>query len=356
MSHNYHLRPNVKGRMQRRLDVHVAAFGEQNRDKIVAMPSETGQGVHLFFDPERSLSPEPGRVIEPQCVNASEEVVAVEASYSSSSDSELSSLDTIIEDTYCSEYWPGSPPHAPKAPRHIRQGNWNEETAPSSLSAVDSMAALAERRQARHVRFDVEQARQSFMEEQRRREELSQPGHEQQVEQAERDRREQIVMLRRDYEQRVAQFREERAELFGSQDQFEGERVAARETIDAGAGNNLPEFPHPLAPSSEGGAGPSRGAPGRHYGAEKIVDPKSRQQDSTALATRSAPDRPFVVVAKRVPKLGPCGTMVIDHETGMQMVETRRYRVRADELESVDEDGDSVMGSDEFYVCDSSAM
>jgi hypothetical protein len=356
MSHSYHLRPNVKGRMQRRLDAHVAAFGAQNRDKIVAKLSETGQGVHLFFDPERSLSPEPGRVIEPQFVNTSEEVVAAEASYSSSSDSELSSLDTIIDETYCSEYWPGSPPQAPKAPRCTRQGNWQEESAPSSHSAVDSMAALAERRQARHVRFDVEQARQSFVEEQRRKDEPNHPVHEQQVEQAERDRREQIVMLRRDYEQRVARFREERAELFGSQDQFEGEQYAAGETVDTGAGNSSPEFPHPLAPSPQSGAGPSLGAPGRRHEAEQIVAPKSRQQDGAALATRSAPDRPFVVVAKRVPKLGPCGTMVIDHETGMQMVETRRYRVRADELESVDEDGDSVMGSDEYYVCDSSAM
>jgi hypothetical protein len=52
MSHSYHLRPNARGRMQRRLDAHVAAFGEQNKDKIVAVPSNTGQGVHLYFDPE----------------------------------------------------------------------------------------------------------------------------------------------------------------------------------------------------------------------------------------------------------------------------------------------------------------
>jgi len=42
--------------------------------------------------------------------------------------------------------------------------------------------------------------------------------------------------------------------------------------------------------------------------------------------------------------------------TGMNMLETRRYRVRADELQSIDEDGDSAMGSDEHYVCDSSAI
>ena len=62
MSHDYHLRPNVKARMQRRLNAYVAAFGEQNRDKIFAEPSKTGQGVHLRFDRERSLSPDPNQI------------------------------------------------------------------------------------------------------------------------------------------------------------------------------------------------------------------------------------------------------------------------------------------------------
>jgi hypothetical protein len=54
-----------------------------------------------------------------------------------------------------------------------------------------------------------------------------------------------------------------------------------------------------------------------------------------------------VVVARRVPKLGPCGTVVIDHTTGEEISVTRRYRVRAEELSSIDGDGDSVMGSDD---------
>jgi hypothetical protein len=337
--------------MQRQLEAHVAV-GEQNRDKIVAVPSETGQGVHLFFDPERSLSPEPGRIIEPQRVNSSEDVMAVEGSDGSSSDSELSSLDTIIEDRYSSDFWPSSPLHAPKAPRYTRQGNWHEESAPSSLSAIDSMAGLAERRQAQHSQFDVDQVHQRSVEEQQRREGRRHTERKQQVEQARGDRREQILMLRRDYESRVEQFREERAELFDSQDGFEGEGYAAEEMIEAEAGNNMPEFSRP--PSPQGGAGPSHSAQQRRHEAEQIVAPKSRQQNSTTASSET--DRPFVVVAKRVPKLGPCGTMVIDHETGMQMLETRRYRVRADELQSIDEDGDSVMGSDEYYVCNSSAM
>jgi hypothetical protein len=339
--------------MQRRLEADVAAFGEQNRDKIVAVPSETGQGVQ-HFHPERSLSPEPGRIIGPQRVNSPEEVMAIEGSDGSSSDSELSSLDTIIEDTYSSDLWPSSPPPAPKGPRFTRQGNWHEENAPSSLSAIDSMARLAERRQAQHSQFDVDQVRQRSVEEQQRREGRRHTESKQQVEQARRDRREQILMLRRDYESRVEQFREERAELFDSQDGFEGERYPEEEMIEVQAENNMPEFLRPSSPQGTS-AGPSRSARQRRHQAEQIVAPKSsRQQNSTTASSET--DRPFVVVAKRVPKLGPCGTMVIDHETGMEMLETRRYRVRADELQSIDEDGDSVMGSDEYYVCNSFTM
>src|SRR5579863_5690123 len=186
MSHHYHLRPNVKGRIQRRVDAHV---GEQNRDKTVAMAGETGQGVHLSFDPQQPLSPEPGRVIEPQRVNTSQEAMVIEVSDSDSSDSELSSLDTIAQDTYYSEYWPSSPPHAPKAPR-IRQGTWHEEVAPSSLSLIDSMAPFAERGRALRSQLGADQVRQRIMEEQHRHEG---PTHAT-GEQAERGRREQILM------------------------------------------------------------------------------------------------------------------------------------------------------------------
>jgi len=39
--------------------------------------------------------------------------------------------------------------------------------------------------------------------------------------------------------------------------------------------------------------------------------------------------------------------VVFDHEAGKDKLVTRRYRVRAEELESIDGDGDSVMGSDD---------
>jgi len=342
MSHHYHLRPNVKGRMQRRIDSHVAAFGEQNRDKIVAAPSETGQGVHLLFDPERSLSPEPGRDIEPQQpINFKQEAIVID-----DSESDGSSLDTVGRVTYYSDFWPSSPPSpcAPKAPRYITHGNWPEGSIPSSLSAVDSLVLLAERRQAMRSQRDGVQTCQRVMEEQSRL--ARRHAMCKQAEQEEKYRREQVLSLRRDYEQRIEQFREERAELFGSQDEFKGKSRTAMETID---GSDSPELSRPPSP-----AGPSRWAQQRRHEAEQSVTPTLHPQDHAAA--RFAADGPFVVVAKRGPKLGPSGTVVIDHETGRDMVETRRYRVRADELQSIDGDGDSVMGSDEYFVCDSPAL
>src|SRR5260370_33254111 len=96
MSHDYHLRPNVKARMQRRLNAYVAAFGEQNRDKIFAEPSKTGQGVHLRFDPERSLSPDPNHAAYSPGANSTKGIIVVDAPDSRSSSSHLgSALDTV---------------------------------------------------------------------------------------------------------------------------------------------------------------------------------------------------------------------------------------------------------------------
>jgi hypothetical protein len=39
--------------------------------------------------------------------------------------------------------------------------------------------------------------------------------------------------------------------------------------------------------------------------------------------------------------------VVIDHETDEEMLVTKRYKVRAEALSSIDGDEDSVMGSDE---------
>ena len=149
----------------------------------------------------------------------------------------------------------------------------------------------------------------------------------------------------------LRRFREGRAELFSPHDELKGGSYIATQAIEAGAATNFSEGSR--QPLQEG-AGPSRRPQRRRHGAEQTVTPKLHQQDNANAAANL--NGPFVLVAKRVPKLGPCGTLVIDHDTGMEMLETRRYRVRADELQSIDEDGDSAMGSDEYYVCDSSTI
>src|SRR6266576_2315030 len=161
MSHSYHLRPNARGRMHRRLDAHVAAFGDQNRDKIVAVTSNTGQGVHLYFDPERSLSPDPDQAANRQCTDSTEGVVVIDDPDSGDSSSDLGSdLDTVAPDTPSprSQVWPSSHLHAPKAPRHIKQGDWPEGSIDSSTSVHDSLALIAERKKAlkAHLGGDVE--------------------------------------------------------------------------------------------------------------------------------------------------------------------------------------------------------
>ena len=154
----------------------------------MAIPSETGQGVHLFFDPERSLSPEPRRAVEPEHIHTTEEAIIIEDSDSGSS---TSSCDWD-NDTYISEPWFSSPLHTPKAPRQTRHGNRHEGGVESSISATDSMAQLAERRQALRALADGVQARQRGVR-----------GRHTESKQDETERRQQILSLRHDYERRV---------------------------------------------------------------------------------------------------------------------------------------------------------
>ncbi len=268
MSHSYHLRPNVKGRMQRRLDAHVAAFGEQNRDKIIALPSNTGQGVHLYFDPERSLSPDPDQATNRQRTDSTEGVIV------------------IVE------------------------------------------------------------GRRRFLERERQK----------MLHQA-KSEEERVAILRRDYEGKVEQFRRENADVFGFavegvSEHFDYSSPLSPEPFECG--DLPPEVSHPMLPHS---SGPS------HFGQRSQEDRKQHQQDRTPLRRHGAQqfvvsprdnateslgaDGQFVVVARRVRKLGPCGTVVIDHDTGDEKLVTKRYRVREEELRSIDGDGDSVMGSDD---------
>jgi hypothetical protein len=308
MSHQYHLRPNVKARMQRRLNAYVEAFGEQNRDKIFAEPSKTGQGVHLRFDPERSLSPDPNHAAYHQGANSTKDVIVVEKSNSGGSSSDLGSdLDTIAPDTPSArtQFCPSSHRRAPKAPRHVKQEHWHEGSVYSS-SVHDSLALIVERKQAVKAHLDDDVEDRSLILEYECQKLLEQAKNEE----------EKIAALRREYEGKVEQFRRENADIFSF------------------AKENSPDYFDYSPPLSPELSGPMVPPP-------EILQPPSPQHAGPSRVGQ------YVVVARRVRKLGPCGTVVFDHEKGTDKLVTRHYRVRAEELESIDGDGDSVMGSDD---------
>jgi hypothetical protein len=332
--------------MQRRLDTHVAAFGEQNRDKIVAVPSNTGQGVHLYFDPERSLSPDPDQAANRQCTDSTEGVDVIDDSDSGDSSSDLGSdLETVAPGTPSprGQVWPSSHLHAPKAPRYIKQENRREGSVDSSTSVHDSLALIAERKKAlkAHLDGDVE-GRRSFLEHERQKM-LHQAGNEE----------ERVAILRRDYEGRLEEFRRENAGIFGFPAEGVSEYFDPLSPELSEHGDLEPEVLHPTLPQSAGSSHSGQGTQEDHEQQQQYTPLRrhnalqftvsSGDEDAESVGA----DGQFVVVARRVQKLGPCGTVVIDHDTGDEKLVTKRYRVREEELYSIDGDGDSVMGSDD---------
>jgi hypothetical protein len=359
MSHPYDLRPNAKGRVQRRLNAHVAAFGSRNRDKIVAVPSKTGQGVHLYFDPERSLSPDPDQPASHQHADSTEGVIAIGNKSDDSGDSSSgleSDLDTITPDTPSpnGSFFPSSQLRAPKASRLANPEHWQERSTASSTSVHDSMAPIAERRQqalnATQLEDDVP-GRRRFLEQRRRAGEDLQ-RQKMLLRQGGENNEERFAELRREYEGRVEQFRQEYPDIFSFADYSSPPGSPLFTEV---GGDDFPDFTRPSSPPSAGpshlGPGMQEGSPQqrrvlRRQSARELIAPTSQQGRNKAAESEAGDDQ-FVVVAMRVRKLGPCGTVVIDHETDEEMLVTKRYKVRAEELRSIDEDGDSVMGSDE---------
>jgi len=333
--------------MQRRLDAHVAAFGEQNKDKIVAVPSNTGQGVHLYFDPERSLSPDPDQAANRQSTDSTEGVIVNDDPDSGDSLSDLGSdTETVAPDTpppARGQLQPSSHLHAPKAPRHIKQENWREGSVDSSNSVHDSLAQVTERKKAlkAHLDGDVE-GRRRFLEHERQKM-LHQAASEE----------ERVAILRRDYEGRVEQFRQENSTIFsfpaeGVSEYFDPLSPEPFEREDLPSEVSLPTFPQSVGTSRLGQGTQEdhkplqQNTPLRRHSAQQFTV-SSRDEAATSVGA----DEQFVVVARRVQKLGPCGTVVLDHDTGEEKLVTKRYRVREEELYSIDGDGDSVMGSDD---------
>ncbi|KAH9958227.1 hypothetical protein BC827DRAFT_1269664 [Russula dissimulans] len=342
MSHHYYLRHNANGRIQRKLDAHVAAYGEQNKGKIIARPSATGQGVHLRFDPERSLSPPQSQAVEPpRYASSTEYPIIVEHSDGEDSSSLVSDLITIIdpETPPRNHAVRASPPRAPGAPQLRRQRNWREGGPAASSGVVDSMASIANPRGLQYEvgRNDEQQRRMAVMQEQVEaalQRLPDQPRHGAvAAEQEERFLVGRFSVLRREYERTVEQFRQQNPDLFAPPHSDDNRRTPTDSPESSRPGNIPPEVSR--APSPQ---------------AADASHPEPRRRDEAEVSTQrqlqtNNADGTFVMVARRVPKLGPCGTLVLDHGTGEQMMETRRYRVRTDALHDIDEDGDSVMGS-----------
>jgi hypothetical protein len=140
----------------------------QDRRRPQQVSSNTGQGVHLYFDPERSLSPDPDQAAKHQCTDSTEGVVVIDGSDSGDSSSDLGSdSETVAPDTPSprGQVWPSSHPDSPKAPRYIKQENRPEGSVDSSSSVHDSLAPIAERKKAlkAHLDGDVE-GRRRFLE------------------------------------------------------------------------------------------------------------------------------------------------------------------------------------------------
>ena len=397
MSHGYSLRPNAKGRMEKRLNAYVAAFGEENKDNIVAAPSETGEGIRLVFDRERSLEPVPGGPIEQGYTNTSEDMIIIDDSDSDSgadcdsdsgSDSDTSSSPQTPPRVH---FEPTSALRTPRPQRHgeQRQEDWREGSVASSVSVADSMASIVERGRVLRSQLQDVQAGRRRVEEQRRAE-----GQRIRIEQIhrlfeeqERILRERLTALQQEYEQVVAQLDQEGSEeAFAVKEEFEAEselEYTPTETSESESGRQRRRSPTPwtypgrenrqksLTPWAEPGnvppnvsfspspspssspapvAGPSRMGPSmmeqhrqeqsgrglRRQHAQHMFIRQHKHSNTTAGPGSGA----FVTVTQRVQKLGPSGTAMFDAFTNEPVLETKRYRVRADKLQGIDEDSD----------------
>jgi hypothetical protein len=292
--------------------------------------------------------------------------MVTEVSDSEDSSSLGSDLDTVAPDSprHDNVFGFSSPLGTPKTPaRHSKQRNWREGGfAASSANVEDSMASIAECKKALRSRLGDVQTRRRLVEEQRRaggQGAVQLWQAQQQVEREEKYLGEGLATLRREYQQLVEQFRLDHAEIFAGQEESESEsgddgtptetpeRESALSSPSPVLSRSRSSSPHVMVPSSlglhtrEDRRQRQQGRMLHRHHAEQAAI-RASQQDNAAAS--SATDNPFVVVARRVRKLGPCGTVVINHETGNDIVETKRYRVRVDDLHSIDGDGDSEMG------------
>jgi hypothetical protein len=396
MSHGYSLRP-TKGRMEKRMNAYVAAFGEENKNNIVAAPSETGEGIHLVFDRERSLEPVPGGPIEQGHTNSSEDMQTDDSDSDSGTDGDGDADSDSASESESDTSPPQTPRRVhfeqtsalrtPRPQRHgeQRQEDWREGSVASSTSVADSMASIVERGRVLRSQLQDVQAGRQRVEEQRRAE-----GQRIRVEQIhrlfeeqERILRERLTALQQEYEQVIAQLGEEDTEGLAIKEEFENEsnfEYTPTETSESGQqqqqqGRRSPTpWPYPdrknrqksLTPWAEPGnvppmvsfssspspspspppvAGPSRMGPSMMEQNKQERGLRRQHAQHMYVSPRkytSSPGSEFVTVTQRVQRLGPSGTAIFDAFTNEPVLETRRYRVRADVLQGIDEDSDML--------------
>ncbi|KAI0291015.1 hypothetical protein BC826DRAFT_1106180 [Russula brevipes] len=362
----YNLR-NVASRMQRRLDAHLAAFGD-DRKNIVAVPSATGQGVHLYFD----LEPLPAHSNEPGDTNADEETMEDSAGDAPSE----SNTNAHPRSRHASPHTPRqsrviSAPSTPRAPRRSGQGRPLRRLG-SSSSLADSMASIVERGQAQRSQLsNIQNVRPRRVSEALGG--LGARDHRQGAQikatyrrfaEQENVLREQLAELRRENRIVAAQVEQEGWDgsiFLGEESDAESDDSYTPTEVmsDSREGSRTPpahrvHFSRSSSSVSVSALTRSEApvfvedrrmqqqqqqhrVPVRSHAEENVLSLSSPRQQVPSTARRAS-DGSFIMVTRHVPVLGPMGTMVIDPVTDEAMIETRHYRVRVDNAIPVDDE------------------
>ncbi|KAI0263114.1 hypothetical protein BC834DRAFT_971649 [Gloeopeniophorella convolvens] len=375
MSHSYSLRPTkprMDRHMERRIEAAVAAFGEENRAAIRAVPSATGQGVHITFDRERSLAPLPATNEDPALPPSAD------IDYAESSASGTPEPRTPRQ----AHHTPSSVFRTPRANRRADPQTFREGSeAPSDDGSVaDSLASMRERKRVLHGKIKHVRGERIRMQE-RRSTEPEQPSL--------KDIHERFINEERVLTQRLAALHEEYHEALRAlgtesqdennlehpEDEWEAESEyshasteIASDVDDAAVGSAWQLQQHHQAgtdarersltprartagqlpanarasPAPPPIAGPSRSGP-------QMME---RHQQSRALRRQHAQQIPildrrrgrnYVVVKRGVPLLGPSGTEVWDEETNEPVITSESLLLPASAVMTVLETEDGMM-------------
>jgi hypothetical protein len=372
--------------MEKRLNAYVAAFGEENKNNIVAAPSETGEGIRLVFDREHSLEPVPGGPIEQGYTNSSEDVhhrrlgqrlghrqrlrLGIRVRHLVPADAAPCALRADL----------GAPHAEAPAARRAEAGRLargqrrvvhecggqhgvDRGARPSPALAAAGRTSWPTARRGAASRGGTADPHRADPPALRGAGEIL---------------RERLTALQQEYEQVIAQLTRRTRRRFAMKEEFENEsnfEYTPTETSESGQQQQRRSptpWPYPgrenrqksLTPWAEPGnvppnvcfspspspspppvAGPSRMGPSmmeQHQQERGLRRQHAQHMFISPRKYTSSPGAEFVTVTQRVQRVGPSGTAVFDAFTNEPVLETRRYRVRADVLQGIDEDSDML--------------